>query len=459
MKRVWIKNGTIVDQGKRHRGSVIIENDTITEILPVDTIPAVPCDLVINAQGKYILPGIIDSHVHFRDPGLTHKADLHTESCAAVAGGVTSIMDMPNTLPQTTTPEALENKFEAGAEKSLVNYSFYFGATDTNYNLFSHLDTTRVGGIKLFMGSSTGNTLVDRPDSLRKIFENSPLPVAAHCEDQNIIATNTEYYRKQFGDQVPIRFHPRIRTIEACYRSSRLAVKLARETGARLHLLHITTARELELLSYADLEDKKITAEVCIPHLLFSAYDYKKYGSLIKCNPAIKSIPNRDALRRAINSNLVDVIATDHAPHLLSEKEGGALRAMSGMPMIQFSLISMLELASQQVTRIERIVEKMCHAPARLFRIADRGYLKPGYKADVVIVSKDKGWKLTREQVLSKCQWSPLEGTPFHWKVDQTFVNGKLVYDNGNIDHRVRGEALRFNQPGSDHNSGPAYYF
>ncbi|NDV81395.1 dihydroorotase [Bacteroides sp. 51] len=448
MKRTLIQHATIVNEGQQVQGSVVIEGEKIVEVLAGGQQPGAPCETVIDATGCYLLPGVIDDHIHFRDPGLTHKADIYTESQAAAAGGVTSIMDMPNTNPPTTTLEAWESKMELMAEKSLVNYSCYFGATNTNYIKFGELDPHRVCGIKLFMGSSTGNMLVERMSSLQSIFSSTDLLIATHCEDQDIITKNTAIYKTsrwmKDGD-LDIRLHPQIRSEEACYKSSALAIQLAKEAGARLHVLHITTAKELELFDGdKPLAEKKITAEVCVPHLLYSSADYGRLGGKIKCNPAIKDEPNRTILRGAINTNKIDVIATDHAPHLLSEKEGGALKAMSGMPMIQFSLVSMLELATEGVLSIEKVVEKMCHAPAEIYQINNRGYIRPGYQADLVLVKPDSPWTVTTDIIRSKCEWSPREGDSFQWKVDKTFVNGNLVFNNNEVDDTYRGQALRF---------------
>lgn len=445
MRRTLIQNAVIVNEGRKVKGSVVIEGEKIAEILVGEEKASAPCDEVIDASGCYLLPGAIDEHVHFRDPGLTHKADITTESRAAAAGGVTSIMDMPNTNPQTTTLEALEEKFALLAEKSSVNYSCYFGATNNNYTQFPQLDKRRVCGVKLFMGSSTGNMLVDRMASLRNIFGGTDLLIAAHCEDQGIIKENTDRYKKEFGgDDVPLAYHPLIRSAEACYRSSELAVQLARETNARLHIMHISTARELSLFSDAPLKEKRITAEACISHLLFTEEDYQTLGARIKCNPAIKTANDRKALQEAVSSGLIDAIATDHAPHLLSEKEGGALKAMSGMPMIQFSLVSILELADKGVLTIEKVVEKMAHAPAEMYSIQNRGYIRKGYQADLVLVRPDSEWTVTTDCILSKCVWSPLEGHTFKWKVEKTFANGHLLYDNGQIDENYRGQELVF---------------
>ena len=446
MKRTWIKNARIVNEGQTFNGSVIIEDEIIVEILQGNETPAEACDETIDANGCYLIPGVIDDHVHFRDPGLTHKADIHTESMAAAAGGVTSYMDMPNTNPQTTTLEALENKFKNASTKSIVNYSFYFGATNNNANLLPLLDKKRTCGVKLFMGSSTGNMLVDQMDTLKNIFSNAGMLIATHCEDQHIISANSALYKEKYGEDPDVKYHPEIRNEEACYESSALAVQLAKETGARLHIMHISTAKELELLTDKPITEKNITAEACVSHLFFCDEDYNKFGARIKCNPAIKSKADRDALRQALTSNLIDVIGTDHAPHLLSEKQGGALKAVSGMPTLQFSLVSVMELVHEGLLSIEQLVQKMCHAPAVLYQIEKRGFIKAGYKADLVIVDPDREWTVNNECILSKCGWSPMEGQTFHAKVDKTIVNGKVVYDGTQVDTLHRGQELRFDR-------------
>lgn len=445
MKRTLIKNAIIVNEGRQTAGSVVIEGEKIAEILSDNQEPISFCDETIDATGCYLLPGVIDDHVHFRDPGLTQKADITTESRAAAAGGVTSIMDMPNTSPQTTTLDALNAKFDLMAEKCSVNYSCYFGATNNNYTLFDQLDKHRVCGVKLFMGSSTGNMLVDKMASLLNIFNGTELLIAAHCEDQAIIKKNTAKYLDKYGvnGDVPLRYHPNIRSAEACYQSSELAIRMARIADARLHILHISTSKELQLFENAPLSEKRITAEACVSHLLFASSDYQDLGTRIKCNPAIKK-KERNALRDAVNSGIIDVIATDHAPHLLADKEGGALKASSGMPMIQFSLVSMLELVDEGVFTIEKIVEKMCHAPAEIYEIHNRGFIRTGNQADLVLVRPNAEWTVTKDCILSKCQWSPLEGHTFRWKVEKTFANGHLLYSNGEVDRNYRGQELKF---------------
>lgn len=444
MKRTWIHHATIVNEGRSFTGSVVIEGEQISEVLEGDARPSSVCDEEIDAHGWFLLPGVIDDHVHFRDPGLTHKADMATETAAAAAGGVTSFMDMPNCNPQTTTLETLDRKFADAATKCIVNYSFYFGATNNNADLLARLDKTHVCGVKLFMGASTGNMLVDRMDTLRKIFSEAGMLIATHCEDQHIIRRNTELFKEKYGEDPDVCFHPMIRSEEACWESSSLAVRLAKETGARLHILHVSTARELELLENKPLHEKRITAEACVSHLFFCDEDYKTLGTRIKCNPSIKTRHDRDALRAALRTDLIDVIGTDHAPHLLNEKQGGALKAVSGMPTLQFSLASIYELVHEGVLSMEQLVQKMCHAPAELFRIKNRGYIRPGYQADLVLLNPNREWTVTPDCIESKCGWSPMEGRTFHGKVEKTFVNGTLVYADGKVDKTHRGQALVF---------------
>ena len=444
MKRTLIHNVTVVNEGKQFTGAVIIEGDCITAVVEGQVFNQEDFETVINGEGCYLLPGVIDEHVHFRDPGLTHKADITSESRAAVAGGVTSVMDMPNTHPQTTTIEAWETKMDNFAQHSLANYSCYFGATNSNYDLFDKLDKHRVPGIKLFMGSSTGNMLVDRRESLRHIFGGTDMLIMAHCEDQHIISENTAKYRGENGD-APIELHPVIRSEEACWLSSKLAVELANEAGARLHIAHISTARELALLSNEPLEEKRITGEVCISHLMFNDADYPSLGAKVKCNPAVKTKADQQALQEALQSNLIDTVATDHAPHLLSEKQGGALKAMSGMPTIQFSLNCMLELVDKGLISIEALVQKMCHNPALLYHIEQRGFIRPGYQADLVLARPNSPFTVTNELLQSKCGWSPLEGHQFNWQVERTLVNGRSVFANGKVmEEEIKGKELKF---------------
>ena len=446
MNHILITNAQIVNEGKTFHGALYIEDEIIKEVFTGDVEVPADCNEVIDAHGAYLIPGVIDDHVHFRDPGLTHKADIHTESMAAAAGGVTSFMDMPNTNPQTTTLEALDAKFADAATKSVVNYSFYFGATNNNVALLSQLDKRKVCGVKVFMGASTGNMLVDRIEALRNIFSNAGMLISTHCEEQSIISANTKAFKEKYGDDPDIHFHPLIRSREACIHSSSLAIKLAKEAGARLHIMHISTADELELLEDKPLSEKKITAEACVSHLFFSDKDYDTLGTRIKCNPAVKTEADRDALQKALATNVIDVIGTDHAPHLLKEKEGGALKAVSGMPSIQFSLISIMELVHQGVISMEQLVKKMCHAPAELYQIEKRGFIRPGYKADLVIVNPNSPWTVDNACIFSKCKWSPMEGHTFQSQVEKTFVNGHLVYNQKQVDEAHRGEALSFDR-------------
>ena len=445
--RTIIRNAILVNEGECRQGHLVMENGRIVEILGENEAPTNPCDTEIDATGMYLLPGVIDDHVHFRDPGLNHKADMVSESRAAAAGGVTSYMDMPNTSPQTTTLESLEEKFADAALKSRVNYSFFFGATNDNAHLLPHLNKSHVCGVKLFMGSSTGNMLVDKQDALKKLFSEAGMLIMTHCEDQQIIQQNTDAVKAEHGDNPDVHFHPIIRSTEACYRSTAQAVELARETGARLHVAHVTTAKELELFAPAPLtEEKRITAEACVAHLHFTDKDYDTLGTRIKCNPAIKTEDDRQALRNGLTDGRIDVIGTDHAPHLLNEKQGGCMKAVSGMPMLQFSLVTMLEMVDEGILDMVTLVEKMCHAPARLFQIKERGYLRPGYWADVVLVRPNASWEVTPDTILSKCGWSPMEGHTYNWKVEQTFVNGQCVYANGEIMDEVRGQSLEFDR-------------
>ncbi|MDR0989104.1 MAG: dihydroorotase [Prevotellaceae bacterium] len=447
MKRTHIYNAVLVNENRVTPGGIVIEGDTIAEILRPDQMPGFPCHETFDAKGAYLLPGVIDEHVHFREPGLTHKGGIFSESCAAAAGGVTSIMDMPNTSPATTTLEALHEKIALMNDHCVVNHACYFGATNTNYKTFHKLDRRRVCGIKVFMGSSTGNLLVNRPDALQRIFHETDLLIAAHCENQDIIDRNIRGLLRTYKDgQIPIGKHFMIRSASACYDSSKTAIHLAVEAHARLHLLHLSTAKELQLLNFEVIRPTHITAEVCVPHLLFSNSDYNTLGALIKCNPSIKKRSDREALRLAVKNNLITTIATDHAPHLLVEKKGGALEAASGMPTIQFSLISMLSLADEQVFPIETVVEKMCHAPAKLYRIDRRGYLREGYYADLVLVERsDSPYHINPKDILSSCGWTPLGDFPFSWSVQTTFVNGQIAYRNGEVNTACRGKELLFN--------------
>lgn len=427
--RTLISNATIVSDLRRRVGQVVVDDNVITDIIE-DGQHAVSVDREIDATGCFLLPGIIDSHVHFREPGLTEKADIRTESIAAAAGGVTSFFDMPNTLPQTTTKEALEEKFRIAKERSLVNYSFFFGATNSNVELLSKIDKHRIPGIKLFMGSSTGNMLVDKRDSIERIFSTSQLPIMAHCEDSSIISQRMREVKEREGTDDPdVAFHPYVRSREACLESSRLAVDIARRHDAHLHIAHITTKEELALI-----DGKSITGEAVVGHLLFSEEDYKSLGSLIKVNPAIKTAEDRDALRKAIADGTLQTVSTDHAPHKWEEKKGGCQKAASGMPMIQYSLPSMLSLVDEGIITMEKLVELMCHNQARIFSVYNRGFIREGYYADLVLVRRyEKPWVVSIKNILSKCGWSPLESRPLHWRVVTTICNGKEVFGRNDV--------------------------
>ena len=440
-----IRNATIVNEGRQFVGSVVIEGEYIQQVIEGDD-STQAYDLEIDATGLYLFPGVIDDHVHFREPGMTYKADIGSESRAAAAGGVTSYMEMPNTNPPTTTLDLLEEKFQIAAQDSRVNYSFYFGATNDNVDTLPILDRTRVPGVKVFMGSSTGNMLVDRQESLYRIFATSPLLLMAHCESTNVIEANIRAFKKRYKGQndFPVRYHSRIRSVEACYESSSLAVQMAKETGARLHIAHISTAKELELFEKKPIEEKKITAEAVIAHLMFSTEDYDTLGTRIKCNPAVKTPEDRAALREALTNGLIDVVATDHAPHLENEKLGGALKAASGMPMIQFSLVSMLELSEMEVLHIERIPDLMSHNPAKLFRIEKRGFIRPGYYADLTLVDPEANWQVREGRYYTKCGWTPMDERFFKWRVRRTIINGITVFSDGVVVDGVRGKELRF---------------
>ena len=451
MSKTLIKGGTIVNEGRSFKGDLVVDGEVIKDIYEGEA-PRGFYDHVVEASGCFVLPGVIDDHVHFREPGLTRKADIESESRAAAYGGVTSYFEMPNTVPQTTSLETLEDKFRLGAEKSHVNYSFFYGATNDNVDTFSQLDVHRVPGIKLFMGSSTGNMLVDKYESLQKVFKTAKdldLPVMTHCEDTDIINRNMQVYKEKYGDDPDVKYHSAIRSEEACYESSRLAVKLAKEFGAHLHIAHVTTARELEFFqagnaNASDEKNTQITGEAVIAHLFFSEEDYATKGALIKCNPAVKTVADRDALRKALMDGRIRVIGTDHAPHEKKDKVGGCAKAASGMPMIQFSLVAMLELVDKGVLTIEKLVELMAHNPAQLFQVRQRGFLRKGYQADIVVVRPDTPWTVTEDNIQSKCKWSPMEGHEFQWSVQQTLCNGHLIYNKGIFDELYRGEELSF---------------
>ncbi len=445
MQSLLITNARIINEGRIVPGSVLIENNLIKAIIHEgDQIPDSPQR--VDAQGHYLIPGVIDDQVHFREPGLTHKGEITTESRAAIAGGVTSYMDMPNTAPQTINRTLLEAKYNRASEVSLANYSFYIGATNDNMNEILMTDPSTVCGVKVFMGSSTGNMLVDNPATLKKLFSESKLLIATHCEDESVIRTNVEAARTRFGHDVPIYYHPVIRDAEACYRSTRLAVELAEKYNSRLHILHMSSARELELLSDSNRTTKNITAEVCVHHLIFNQNDYFTRGNLIKWNPSIKSEADREALLKAVISGRIDIIATDHAPHTLAEKQNTYFKAPSGGPLVQHSLVAMLEFCHKKILEPWQVVDKMCHGPADLFHIDRRGYIREGYYADLVIVDPESPWTVSDDNVLYKCGWSPFSGMSFHSRVTHTFVNGNLVYQNSKFNDSYKGSRLIFNR-------------
>ncbi len=447
MSSILIKDGIIVNEGKAFRSDLLVIDELISAIGESDEMDIPKGTRIIDATGFLLLPGIIDDQVHFREPGLTHKGDIFSESRAAVSGGITSFMDMPNTIPQTVSLKTLNEKYIIGSERSLANYSFYIGATNDNLAEIMKVDPYEVCGIKLFMGSSTGNMLVDNEKALKQLFAEATMPVTAHCEDEPTIKKNIEIYRTRYGEDVPVKMHPLIRSREACYLSSSHAVNLAREFNTRLHILHISTADELNLFSNRNpLNEKRITAEVCVHHLWFDESSYDKLGTLIKWNPAIKSTFDRKALKEAVNSNLIDIIATDHAPHTIEEKKNNYFNSPSGGPLVQHSLVLMLEQWHRKMFTLEKIVEMMCHNPAILFNIRERGFIREGYKADLCIVDPSNPWTVSKENILYKCGWSPLEGTTFKSKVIHTIINGTVVYDNGIINEDYRGQRLQFDR-------------
>lgn len=443
--RILIKNANIVNDGRIFLSNVLIEDDRIVRIFDDCCDESLNDAKIINATGKYLIPGVIDDQVHFRDPGLTRKGDIFTESRAAVAGGITSFMEMPNTIPNTLTQELLEEKYENAAKKSLANFSFYMGASNDNIDEVLKTNPKNVCGIKVFMGSSTGNMLVDNPKTLDEIFKNSKSLIAVHCEDENTIQTNIKEFKEKFGENVPYSSHPLIRSEEACYKSSSLAVEIAKKYNTRLHILHLTTEKEMELFdNTTNLVDKRITAEVCVHHLWFDESDYEEKGALIKWNPSIKTKKDKEALFEALLNNKIDVVATDHAPHLLEEKQNTYFKSASGGPLVQHSLPLMLEFYHQKKISLERIVEKMCHAPAECFKVKERGFIKEGYFADLVIVDLNSPWITDKSNILYKCKWSPFEGMTFNSKITHTFVNGNLVYNNGVFDEPNKGKRLLF---------------
>jgi len=443
---VLIKNVHIVNEGSIINGDVLIEDDRIREV--AESISAKSGDtMIIDGDGCYLLPGMIDDQVHFREPGLTHKANIETESKAAAAGGITTFIEMPNTVPQATTIELLEEKFDRAAATSWVNYSFMFGGTNDNLEEILKVDKTKVAGLKLFLGSSTGNMLVDDPAVLEEIFSKTDLLISVHCEDEGTIQTNLEKYQSEYGDDIPMELHPIIRSEEACYLSSSKAIELAKKTGARLHVFHLSTAKETALFGKKKkLADKKITSEVCIHHLWFTDKDYAEKGSLIKWNPAVKTQKDKDGLWKALLEDRIDVIATDHAPHTMEEKNNPYTTAPSGGPLVQHAMVALLEMYHKGVISLEKIVEKTAHNPAILFEIKDRGYIREGYKADLVLVDLNAPWAVNSENILYKCGWSPFEGTTFTSRITHTFVNGKIAYQNQKFPNRTHGERITFNR-------------
>lgn len=442
--RTVILNASIINEGEHFTGSLIVEGEEIVEVLRHEAYQAMDGDHVFDASGMTLIPGVIDDHVHMREPGLTHKGDMETESAAAAAGGVTTLFDMPNVTPQTTSLPLLEERYEMAKERCHVNYAFFLGATRHNLEEICKADIRRIPGIKLFMGSSTGNMLVDDEQVLNDIFEKSPTLIMTHCEDTTRINANMKKAQEECGNDDPdVAYHPQIRDAQACLMSTALAVKMAQRHGAQLHVAHLSTAAEVDLLR--DISNPNITGEACVAHLVYTDADYTRLGTRIKCNPAIKSFSDREALRKAIQDGTITIVGTDHAPHLLSEKQGGSRKAVSGMPMVQFSLPSMMTLCDEGIVAPEKIVELMCHNPALLFKVDRRGFLRPGYKADFVLLSHET-YKLEQEDILSKCGWSPREGDVFNWKVKQTWVNGKCVWNGSQIECKDAGQAVLFNR-------------
>ena len=445
MSTFLIKNAKIVNEGSIFEGDVLIENDIISQI--AESISAKPNCTIVDAEGSFLMPGVIDDQVHFREPGLTHKGNIATESKAAIAGGITSFIEQPNTVPNAVTQELLEQKYQIASETSYANYSFMMGGTNDNLEEVLKTNPKNVAGIKLFLGSSTGNMLVDNEEVLEKIFSSTKMLIAVHCEDEETIKANVAKYTEEYGEDIPVKYHHLIRSEEACYLSSSKAIELAKKTGARLHIFHVSTAKETELFTNKiPLEEKLITAEVCVHHLWFTNEDYETKGSLIKWNPAVKTQADQDGLWKALLDDRIDVIATDHAPHTLEEKQNKYSSCPSGAPLVQHSLVVMMEAYAKGKISVEKIVEKMCHNPAKLFKIENRGFIREGYFADLVIVNPHMPWNVMKENILYKCGWSPLEGTNFKSRISHTFVNGKLVYTNGKVKDILAGQRLTFNR-------------
>ena len=440
--KTLIKNSFVIDSGTLQKKDILISNDIIQKVSSEINVEA---DRTFDYSGLHIIPGVIDDQVHFREPGLTHKGDIYSESKAAVAGGITSFMEMPNTSPQTLTQDLLKKKFLLGEKKSLANFSFFMGASNDNINEVLLCDPKKVGAIKIFMGSSTGNMLVNKLDTLNELFKKSRILLVVHCEDEDIINKNLNFYKEKYGDNIPINCHPKIRTEEACFKSSSLAIGLAKKYKTRLHIFHISTAKELShFTNDLPIEKKQITSEACIHHLWFSEKDYDKKGTFIKWNPSVKTENDKKKLIDAVNSNLIDVVASDHAPHTLNEKNNNYIKCPSGGPLVQHSLVAMLDLYHDGLISLEKIVEKMCHNPAKLFRIKKRGFIKEGYYADLTILDLNKSWTVSKENILYKCGWSPFDGHTFKSSVKSCFVNGNLVYNSGEFDESFRGIPLEF---------------
>jgi dihydroorotase len=445
MSDILIKNAKIVNEGNIFKSDILISGDIIVDI--AENILVKDTDILINAENKLLIPGAIDDQVHFREPGLTHKATIKSESKAAVAGGITSFIEMPNTLPQTTTLKELDNKFDLAKKDSFANYSFMFGGTNTNIEEIKKLDNKRVAALKLFLGSSTGNMLVDNQKVLKEIFESTNLLIAVHSEDEKIINNNLNAFKLKYGNDIPFEYHPEIRSEEACLKSTKKIIALAKKTNARLHVFHLSTKSESLLFDNSvKLKDKKITSEVCVHHLWFSDKDYTKKQSLIKWNPAIKSVDDKNALWNALNNDRIDIIATDHAPHTIQEKSKKYLECPSGGPLVQHGLVSMIQHFLNNKISLQKIVTKMCHNPADLFQIDRRGYIRKGYYADIVLLDLNSPWKVEKKNILYKCKWSPFEGIVFDSKVTHTFINGKLVFENGKFDNSFRGREITFNR-------------
>ena len=444
-KSILIRNATIVNENKSFKGDVLIENEHIKKISTFITVDN--SVEIIDAKESYLIPGFIDDQVHFREPGLTHKANISTESKAAIAGGITTFIEMPNTTPQATTQALLEDKFTIAAKDSYANYSFMFGGTNDNLGELLKTDPKKVAGIKLFLGSSTGNMLVDNEAVLEKIFSSTKMIISVHCEDEETIRKNTSLFKEKYGDDIPIKYHPIIRSEEACYLSSSKAIELAKKTGARLHVFHLSTAKETELFrNDIPLEEKQITAEVCIHHLWFSDEDYDRKGTHIKWNPAVKTAKDRQGLWDALLDDRIDVLATDHAPHTLEEKNNPYLKAPSGGPLVQHAVVAILEKVKEGIIPIEKAVEKMSHNPAKLFQIEKRGFIKEGFYADLVLINPNKPQVVSKDNILYKCGWSPFEGTTFSSTITHTFVNGTLMYNNGVFNEKIKGKRITFNR-------------